>query len=67
MNDELTRHCPDCGHEPRMVWIGFDPPEPYGEVCGCPDEYLADARAEKAAMDAPALAALEAEKTGGEP
>lgn len=41
--------CPTCGEEPRMVWIGNDPPEPYGEVCGCPDPEYADARDEKAA------------------
>lgn len=56
----MSEHtCPKCGEEFRMAWIGFDPPEPYGEVCGCPDDDYQDARAEKAADDAPALAALQ--------
>lgn len=52
-----SRHCPDCGEELRMAWIGNDPPEPYGEVCGCPDPDYADARDEKAAQDREALPA----------
>lgn len=43
--------CPICNGEFRMVWIGHDPPEPYGEVCDCPDDDLADARADKAERD----------------
>ncbi len=54
--DENT--CPKCGEEFRMAWIGHDPPEPYGEVCGCPDEDFAEARDDKAVSDAPAIAAL---------
>ncbi len=45
--------CSTCGEEFRLVWIGNDPPEPYGEVCGCPEAAieLHWARQEKAAMD----------------
>ena len=53
--------CEKCGEEYRLVWIGFDPPEPYGDVCGCPDPQYEEARADKAASDAegcPALAWL---------
>lgn len=41
--------CLTCGEHFHMAWLSGDPPEPYGEVCGCPDEEFADARAEKAA------------------
>lgn len=54
------RHiCPICKGEFRMVWIGFDPPEPYGEVCDCPDDNLLEAREDKAASDADALHAMD--------
>lgn len=51
--------CPTCGEDFRMAWIGFDPPEPYGDVCGCPDDELTWARDDKAATDAPALLSLQ--------
>lgn len=43
--------CPKCGEGFRMAWIGNNPPEPYGEVCGCPDDEYEAARDEKRAMD----------------
>lgn len=52
------RVCPKCGEEIRLTYIGFDPPEPYGDVCGCSDEALAQARGDKAASDADAVAEL---------
>ena len=60
-----ARRCEKCGEVPRLVWIGFDPPEPYGDVCGCPDEQLQliEASADKAASDADALLTLRASET----
>lgn len=57
MSAENPPACPKCGEVPHLVWIGFDPPEPYGDVCGCPDglEQLSWAREEKAADDADAF------------
>jgi len=45
---EAPQHvCPKCGEEFRMAYVGY-PPEPYGDVCGCPDDDYADARADTA-------------------
>jgi hypothetical protein len=41
--------CPKCGEEFRLAWLSGDPPEPYGDVCGCPDEDYAMAKQEKRA------------------
>ena len=41
--------CPKCGQESSLAWLSGDPPEPYGDVCSCPDENYAWAVAEKAA------------------
>lgn len=48
-----SRKCPKCGGDFRMVWIGNDPLEPYGEVCDCPDaQYdLGQAQSEKRAQE----------------
>ena len=49
MTDEMrARACPHCGEAFRLAWLMGDPPEPYGEVCGCPDHDHADALSEKA-------------------
>lgn len=49
--DTKANTCPKCGEEFRLAWIGNDPPEPYGDLCGCPDPEFADARDEKRAND----------------
>lgn len=53
MTDTPTdqRTCPVCGEEVRMAWMSGDPPEPYGEVCGCDAEDYREACVEKRAMD----------------
>lgn len=66
LGEEEVLPCSYCGEQFRMVYIGFDPPEPYGDVCGCPDENLADARTEKASTDAGALLALQAQQDTSE-
>jgi hypothetical protein len=60
--------CPFCGEEFRLVWIGHDPPEPYGDVCGCPEakEELRWASAEKNASDHEAAAGRQALSQEGE-
>lgn len=57
----VTGYCPDCGSQFRMAWLMGDPPEPYGEVCDCPEVVaeMAEARAEKRAMDNSSRAALD--------
>jgi hypothetical protein len=52
--DQQQHVCPDCGSEFRMAYLWGDPPEPYGEVCDCPEVYgeFREAGAEKRAMDA---------------
>jgi hypothetical protein len=52
-----ARLCPKCGEEFRLAWIGYDPPEPYGDVCGCPDGQFAEARLDKVASDRDAISA----------
>lgn len=49
MTSEHT--CPKCGEAFHLAWIGNDPPEPYGDVCGCPDEEYTWAAEEKRAND----------------
>lgn len=45
--------CPKCGEEFTLAWLSGDPPEPYGEVCGCPEaqEELSESAADKRAWD----------------